>query len=425
MAGSSTYCTHRDLKDIYPNIDEFDTKSPVYGWNLLGVCARDQATGQSVYIAENTGLITNLYIDGQDMESRKQSLTDIGSGSDVLTDTAEALSQGENELTVDSGGEGLVDPGWVIGLAPSGTSEGAISELMLVTDTATSDTIKLRRGFNETTQPALAYATNCDIYYYLRLSQKGQWYYNANDDCLLLTWDSNPADILIESGEDYSTLITRITKNASRYFDSRVDATLPRDQWKDKEGNYDYLVVRTTALISAAFMLKAQDPTNPIIEQFEQEYNHNIDLMNGGQVKLSHQNSADSSKGILREVGTISGAIRPVDTRGAWHGTYDIIKIKITTSGIIGTCTYSVWTKNSDKLGVQEGTQVVTDEKINGDYQPLAGGLQIRFAGVGNASQAVQNDEWELEVFGVGEVVENPVVRSVKMTRGWNPNRFR
>ena len=184
-------------------------------------------------------------------------------------------------------------------------------------------------------------------------------------------------------------------------------------------------MVRTTALISAAFMLKAQDPTNPIIEQFEQEYNHNIDLMNGGQVKLSHQNSADSSKGILREVGTISGAIRPVDTRGAWHGTYDIIKIKITTSGIIGTCTYSVWTKNSDKLGVQEGTQVVTDEKINGDYQPLAGGLQIRFAGVGNASQAVQNDEWELEVFGVGEVVENPVVRSVKMTRGWNPNRFR
>ena len=30
MATSSTYCTHRDLKDIYPNLDEFDAKSPIY-----------------------------------------------------------------------------------------------------------------------------------------------------------------------------------------------------------------------------------------------------------------------------------------------------------------------------------------------------------------------------------------------------------
>ena len=32
MATSSTYCTHRDLKDIYPSMDDFDIKTPIYGW---------------------------------------------------------------------------------------------------------------------------------------------------------------------------------------------------------------------------------------------------------------------------------------------------------------------------------------------------------------------------------------------------------
>ena len=162
-----------------------------------------------------------------------------------------------------------------------------------------------------------------------------------------------------------------------------------------------------------------------MIDKFEEEYNNNIALMNSGQAKLSHQNSADSSKGMLRDVSYTDNSIRPIDTRGNWHGTYDIIKIKITTGGVLGTATYSVWTKDGDKLGINEGTQVVTDEKINGDYQALAGGLQIRFAGSTKDSVATITNEWELEVFGAGEEVENPVVRSVKMTRGWKTNRFR
>ena len=164
---------------------------------------------------------------------------------------------------------------------------------------------------------------------------------------------------------------------------------------------------------------------NPMINNFEEEYNMNLGLLNGGQARLSHQNSGDSSKGIIREVGTISGAIRPVDTRGSWGGTYDLIKVKIILGGATGTATYSVWVKDSDKLGVNEGTQVITAEKINGDYQSLAGGLQIRFAGSAKDSTATADDEWEIEVFGRGEMIDNPVVRSVKMTRAYNPNRYR
>ena len=324
MATSPTYCTHRDLKDIYPNLDEFDAKTPLYGWVEVTT---------NKYAAHNSGLVTQLFANGEDLGSAQSAHTD--------------------------------------------------------------------------------------------LNVEGEWFYNSAEDICYYYSASSPIDKLMEAGEEFSTLITRIMKNASRYFDSRVDGTLPRDQWKDKEGNYDYIIVRTAALIAISFLIKSHDPNNPILDKFEEEYNLNLSLINGGQVKLSFQNSADSSQGILREVGTISGSIRPVDTRGNWRGTYDVLKIKITTGGVVGTANFSVWAKDSDKLGINEGTQVVTTEIINGDYQSIGGGLQIRFAGSAKDSTATVDDEWELEVFGVGEVVENPVVRSVKMTRGWNPNRFR
>jgi len=82
-----------------------------------------------------------------------------------------------------------------------------------------------------------------------------------------------------------------------------------------------------------------------------------------------------------------------------------------------GTATYSVWTKNADKLGVQQGTQVVDTKKINGDYQTLAGGLQIRFAGESKTSVATATNEWEIEVMGAGEHIDASGVKSVANTR--------
>ncbi len=32
MATAATYITHKELKRIFPQLDEFDQKSPIYGW---------------------------------------------------------------------------------------------------------------------------------------------------------------------------------------------------------------------------------------------------------------------------------------------------------------------------------------------------------------------------------------------------------
>ena len=85
-----------------------------------------------------------------------------------------------------------------------------------------------------------------------------------------------------------------------------------------------------------------------------------------------------------------------------------------------GTATYSVWVKNAGKLGIQQGNQVVTSEKINGDYQSLAGGLQIRFAGETKTSVATATNEWEIEVMGAGEHIDASGVKSVANTRWLN-----
>ena len=84
---------------------------------------------------------------------------------------------------------------------------------------------------------------------------------------------------------------------------------------------------------------------------------------------------------------------------------------------------YSVFVKDSDSL---KTTEDVSNRIISGDYLSLASHLEIRFgaenatassaAGI-SASEATLNDEWEVEVSGLFEEVDNSSVNSIKMTR--------
>ena len=315
MATAPTYCTHRQLKDVFPQLDSFDNKRALYGW-------KEVTTNK--YAAHNSGLTTQLFADGEDLGAAQSAHTD--------------------------------------------------------------------------------------------LNVEGEWFYNSAEDITYYYSANDPNNKLMESGEEFSTLITRILTNASRFLDAKLDPNLPREQLKDKEGNYDYIIIRTTALIAATFLVRSHDPTSEIASSLMEDAQGNIDALNKGAAALSWQTSGDSSKGIIRDV-TYTGAIRPVDTRGHWSGTYDVLKVKITTGGQIGTATYSVWTKGNDKLGANEGNISINSEKITGDYQLLAGGLQIRFAGAAHDSTAAQNDVWEIEVQGWQNEVDNSALNTVKMTR--------
>ena len=321
MATAPTYCTHRQLKDVFPQLDSFDNKRALYGW-------KEVTTNK--YAAHNSGLTTQLFADGEDLGSAQSAHTD--------------------------------------------------------------------------------------------LNVEGEWFYNSAEDITYYYSASTPSDKLMEAGEEFSALITRITENASRYLDAKLDPNLPKEQLKDKEGNYDYIIVRTTALLAATFLIRSHDPTSEVATAMMEDAMGNIDALNKGGAALSWQTTGDSSKGVIRDVYYTSGKIRPVDTRGRWSGSWDLIKIKIIDGGVLGTATYSVWVKDGESL---KNRQVVTAEKITGDYQHIANGLEIRFGGANatastgiSATQAAADDEWEVEVAGWREEVDNSSINSVKMTRG-------
>jgi len=142
------YATNRDLKDVFPDIDSFDTKTSLYGWVVHS---------GSRYKAENCGLVTQLFVSGENL-----------------------------------------------GTAQSDSSS---------------------------------------------VTTNGQWYYT--DDV-----------------------------------DSMLDSMLPREQFKDQDGNYDYIIVRTTSLLACSFLIRASDPTSEIADALWGEADKNIASLNEGNTKL-------------------------------------------------------------------------------------------------------------------------------------------
>ena len=247
-----------------------------------------------------------------------------------------------------------------------------------------------------------------------------EWFYDSDNDVVYyFNSTSNPADLLMESGEDWDAHLTDIMAKASRYFDAYVDKSLPRSQWKNESNEFDYIIVRTVAQICAYFLVSAHEPMSDEAERIKAEYTEILDKINGGELKLGFEKTRDSSQGFLREVSVNSSStLKPLDLRGHYSGIYDKIKLKVITGGAIGTATYSVWVAGDDKLGVGEGSQVITADKVDGTYQSLAGGLQVRFGGKDKTASATADDEYEIEAFGVGESRDDARgVMSMSMTR--------
>ena len=307
------YCTHKELKRVFPQLDTFDNKKPVYGW-------KEVTTNK--YAAHNSGLVTQLFADGEDLGPAQSAHTD--------------------------------------------------------------------------------------------LNVEGEWFYNSAEDVLYYYSASNPNDKLMEAGEEFTAMVTQYRTDASRYLDSMLDPNMPKEAWKDKTGAYDYIIIRTTALIAANFMIKSHDPNSELANALMEEAMMNIENINQGKAALSWQVTRDSSQGVVRDVNYTSGKIRPVDTRGDYFGDYDLIKIIINTGGALGVATYSVFIKDETKL---KNNQVVSNKIVTGDYQPLSGGLEIRFAGASDTTEAAANDEWEIEVFGAYENIDASSGKAVKMTR--------
>ena len=83
MATAPVYCTHKELKRVYPNIDAFDTKTPIYGFSSGLTDFYD--TSMDIFFSANTGLITDLFIDGAKIDKITYNTTETTKLDGALT----------------------------------------------------------------------------------------------------------------------------------------------------------------------------------------------------------------------------------------------------------------------------------------------------------------------------------------------------
>ena len=244
-------------------------------------------------------------------------------------------------------------------------------------------------------------------YYYTESTNSVQFYHTSN----------NPNDMIMEAGDDWADIKQRFRRKASRLIESHLDNRMTREVMKDREGNYPEMIVHATALQTVILLLKAHDPNNEVIEPFKSELDEILDGLKSGSIVLPSSVTADSSKGVIREVSVNANSdLRPVELKGNYNASgYDLIKLKVITGGVMGTSTYSVWVKDSDTL---KNNQVITAEKITGDYDHVVSGLYIRWSGDDVASAiTTADDEYEIEVHSSSIDTDISSIGSVSMTR--------
>ena len=59
MATDFKYAAQTDLEMYYPSFSQFDSKRQIFGWTTTGT--------SNLYIARNSGLVTILFADGEDL----------------------------------------------------------------------------------------------------------------------------------------------------------------------------------------------------------------------------------------------------------------------------------------------------------------------------------------------------------------------
>jgi len=393
MASAPIYCTHKELKRVFPQLDEYDQKTPIYGWTTESI------SGDTYYVSYDSGLMTQLFIDGKSQQSGNQTI-----GTAKVDDCAEEFNATDTIMNITSVANFTPDIFIKV--------DDEIMYVEVVTDD-TQDSLTVVRGVLGTT--ATAHSSGADIFLHFQPSAAGDNLYDADNDFIILKYGSNPADSLVEVGENFASMVTQFRSDASRYLDSRLDPKLPKSQWKNSAGVFDYIIVRTAALIAAAFMIRTNNPTSEVLESIEAEFEKNIELLNTGRASIGFQNTGDASKGVIRDVKYTDGSLRPVDLKGTARSVdFDLIKVEITTGGVLGTSKFDVFIKDSEKL---KSNKVRENVIITGDYQVLAYGIQIRFGGDSHLDTATLNNEWEVEVRGVNEETDASDISGIKMTR--------
>ena len=205
MAVTSTieYCTDREVKDVFPGISSFDTKIRIYGW------VTDVHDSVTSYIAYDTGLVTQLFIDNKGNKAGKQAETAKTTNDSILTQASGFFDVGD--------ASGLTDSSYI-----------RMNDEILGITNISSNTITVTRGMLGTAAP-MSHAAGTTVYEVFIPNANGQWTHIPTIDGVIMRHGTDPNDSLIEGGDDWDDIKERFRRKASRFVESMLDSRIARE----------------------------------------------------------------------------------------------------------------------------------------------------------------------------------------------------
>ena len=252
------------------------------------------------------------------------------------------------------------------------------------------------------------------------LTENNEWFYDSGPDITYVYNSSNsPNEDRMEAGVDWETLKTRINNEAAERIRSFVPFPIVSRKGvgtaSASSRDYDWIIIKSNALLTCSSLVR------PLNQELADELEKRaidaetglglLDQLVAGKYRLWNQGERQKQLRVISANGSTTGDI--VDVRGKPTVDWDLIKIKINTTGTFtaGTASgvkFDSYVGDSTSLKI---SQVANAETIDGSFQSVGHGMYVRFSnGVYNST----SDEWELEVSGMQD---NPKIKTARLWR--------
>ncbi len=246
-----------------------------------------------------------------------------------------------------------------------------------------------------------------------------EWYYNSEGDYVIVHDSSGASNAVYDAGQDWDTYKTRVVAEASEFVRSYIARPILKRKDSASSRDYDMVLIKGTAYLACSMIIlpynfeKAQQLEWKSINP--EDESGILDRLKRGDYKLWNEVSEEKREGKVLKTSTEGSTSDVVDVRGKATVSWDIIKVKITSSGTNtlthgsdSTATYSTWISSSEGL---QTSQVYNNQTVTGGYDHIGHGIQVRWS----EGDLVEDEIWEVEVSA--DPIDHPKIRKINLSR--------